>query len=177
MCKDYCKFVTSSYTLGVCELVEWLRRLFYNVLCQIICYGKVPPEEQIKELLRKKLFKEAIFLVEELHCEGEITNEMVSFVHAQVGFLLLFDLHFKEAVDHFLLSEHMHPSEVFPFIMGDPNRWSLLVCVTSFVLIGFTCSSSKLVCKGAFGVDYILFFGLLTCLLVVLNTTLVIILY
>lgn len=70
-------------------------------------------------------------LVEELHTEGEITKEMLSFVHAQVGFLLLFDLHFEEAVNHFLLSETMQPSELFPFIMRDPNRWSLLVCFVS----------------------------------------------
>lgn len=72
-------------------------------------------------------FMEAISLVEELECEGEITKDMVSFVHAQVGFLLLFDLHFEEAVNHFLQSDTMQPSEVFPFIMRDPNRWSLLV--------------------------------------------------
>lgn len=52
---------------------------------------------------------------------------MLSFVHAQVGFLLLFDLRFEEAVNHFLQSETMQPSEIFPFIMRDPNRWSLLV--------------------------------------------------
>lgn len=77
--------------------------------------------------MRKKNFKEAVSLVEELECEGEMTKEMLSFVHAQVGFLLLFDLRFQEAVDHFLQSETMQPSEVFPFIMRDPNRWSLLV--------------------------------------------------
>ncbi|KAL3851561.1 hypothetical protein ACJIZ3_013443 [Penstemon smallii] len=94
---------------------------------KLICYGKVSGEEQIKDMLRKKSFKEAIFLVEELDSEGEMTKEMLSFIHAQVGFLLLFDLHFKEAVDHFLLSENMQPSELFPFIMRDPNRWTLLV--------------------------------------------------
>lgn len=94
---------------------------------KVVCYRKVPWEEQIKGLLRKKYFKEAMSLVEELHIEGEITKEMLSFVHAQVGFLLLFELHFEEAVNHFLLSETMQPSEVFPFIMQDPNRWSLLV--------------------------------------------------
>ncbi|XP_062118108.1 vacuolar sorting protein 3 [Humulus lupulus] len=94
---------------------------------KVICYRKLSPEEQIKDLLRKKNFKEAISLVEELECEGEITKNMVSFVHAQVGFLLLFDLRFEEAVNHFLLSEIMQPSELFPFIMRDPNRWSLLV--------------------------------------------------
>ncbi|KAL5545223.1 hypothetical protein UlMin_009007 [Ulmus minor] len=94
---------------------------------KVICYRKLPPEEQIKDLLRKENFKEAISLVEELECEGEITKDMVSFVHAQVGFLLLFDLHFEEAVNHFLQSQTMQPSEIFPFIMRDPNRWSLLV--------------------------------------------------
>ncbi|CAN6545925.1 unnamed protein product [Malus baccata var. baccata] len=94
---------------------------------KIVCYRKLPSEEQIKDLLRKKNFKEAISLVEDLECEGELSKDMLSFVHAQVGFLLLFDLHFEEAVNHFLQSETMQPSEVFPFIMRDPNRWSLLV--------------------------------------------------
>lgn len=94
---------------------------------KVICYRKLPSEEQIKDLLRKKNFKEAVSLVEELECEGELSKDMLSFVHAQVGFLLLFDLHFEEAVNHFLQSETMQPSEVFPFIMRDPNRWSLLV--------------------------------------------------
>ncbi|KAJ7010348.1 hypothetical protein NC653_000939 [Populus alba x Populus x berolinensis] len=66
-------------------------------------------------------------MVEELESNGEMSNEMLSFVHAQVGFLLLVDLHFEEAVNHFLQSETMQPSEVFPFIMRDPNRWSLLI--------------------------------------------------
>ncbi|KAK9716048.1 hypothetical protein RND81_06G208000 [Saponaria officinalis] len=56
-----------------------------------------------------------------------MSSEMLSFVHAQVGFLLLFDLHFTESVDQFLLSETMQPSEIFPFVIRDPNRWSLLV--------------------------------------------------
>ncbi|KAJ8569704.1 hypothetical protein K7X08_006281 [Anisodus acutangulus] len=94
---------------------------------KVMCYMKVPSEEQIKDLLRKKNFREAISLVEELQNEGEMTRETLSLVHAQVGFLLLFDLRFEEAVDHFLLSETMEPSELFPFIMRDPNRWSLLV--------------------------------------------------
>nr|GLL30044.1 transforming growth factor-beta receptor-associated protein 1 [Ipomoea trifida] len=94
---------------------------------KVICYQKVPPEDQIKDLLRKKNVGEAVSLIDELWSEGEITKDMLSFVHAQVGFLLLFDLHFAEAVDHFLLSETMQPSELFPFIMREPNRWSLLV--------------------------------------------------
>ncbi|MFS7889263.1 putative vacuolar sorting protein 39/Transforming growth factor beta receptor-associated domain 1 [Helianthus anomalus] len=94
---------------------------------KVICYLKVPSEEQIKDLLKKKDFKEAVSLAEELYDDGEITKETLSLVHAQVGFLLMFDLHFEEAVNHFLLSETMQPSEIFPFIMPDPNRWSLLV--------------------------------------------------
>ncbi|XP_071705683.1 vacuolar sorting protein 3 [Rutidosis leptorrhynchoides] len=94
---------------------------------KVFCYLRVPSEEQIKDLLKKKDFKEAITLVEELYDDGEITNETLSLIHAQVGFQLMFDLHFDEAVDHFLLSEMMEPSEIFPFIMPDPNRWSLLV--------------------------------------------------
>lgn len=99
----------------------------------MICYQKLPLEEQIKDLLRKKKYNEAILLVEELEAEGEISSDFLSFVHAQVGFLLLFDLHFEEAVDHFLLSETMQPSEVFPFIMRDPNRWSLLVLLCLYI--------------------------------------------
>lgn len=70
-------------------------------------------------------------MAEELEYDGEMSKDMLSFVHAQVGFLLLFDLHFEEAVNHFLHSETMQPSEVFPFIMQDPNRWSLLVLFIS----------------------------------------------
>jgi vacuolar protein sorting-associated protein 3 len=99
-----------------------------------VCYQKLPSVDQIKDLLRKKNYKGAISLVEELEYEGEMSNELLSFVHAQVGFLLLFDLHFEEAVNHVLLSETMQPSEIFPFIMRDPNRWSLLVllCFSPF---------------------------------------------
>ncbi|KAK9145975.1 hypothetical protein Sjap_005878 [Stephania japonica] len=102
-------------------------KFLYDTFPDIICFRKVSAEEQIKDLLRKKNFKEAITLVEELENEGERTRDMLSFVHAQVGFLLLFDMHFEEAINHFLLSETMQPSEIFPFIMRDPNRWSMLV--------------------------------------------------
>ncbi|CAL9045081.1 unnamed protein product [Musa banksii] len=92
-----------------------------------ICFHRLPAEEQIKHLLRKKKLKEAVCLLEEFESEEEMTKELLSFVHAQVGFLLLFDLHFEEAINHFLLSETMQPPEIFPFIMRDPNRWSHLV--------------------------------------------------
>jgi hypothetical protein len=94
---------------------------------QLIFYRRVPYEEQIKDLLRKKRYRETISLVEELDSQGEISKDMLSFLHAQIGYLLLFDLRFEEAVNQFLKSEKMEPSEVFPFIMRDPNRWSLVV--------------------------------------------------
>lgn len=97
------------------------------MMFQLIFYRRVPFEEQIKDLLRKKRYREAISLVEELDSQGEISKEMLSFLHAQIGYLLLFDLRFEEAVNQFLKSEKMEPSEVFPFIMRDPNRWSLVV--------------------------------------------------
>uniref|UniRef100_A0A1J3CBU8 Transforming growth factor-beta receptor-associated protein 1-like protein n=1 Tax=Noccaea caerulescens TaxID=107243 RepID=A0A1J3CBU8_NOCCA len=101
--------------------------LAVTTLSKLIFYRRVPYEEQIKDLLRKKRYRESISLVEELDSEGEISKEMLSFLHAQIGYLLLFDLRFEEAVNQFLKSERMEPSEVFPFIMRDPNRWSLQV--------------------------------------------------
>ena len=87
-------------------------------------------------------------MVEELESEGEMSKDLLSFVHGQVGFLLLFDLHFEEAVNHFLLSETMQPSEVFPFIMRDPNRWSLLVlsCLSRYLYSTFMSYVSKFCC-------------------------------
>ena len=76
--------------------------------------------------------------MEELECDAELSMKLLSFVHAQVGFLLLFDLHFEEAVNHFLLSETMQLSEMFPFLMRDPNRWSLLVYIFSKVYVWST---------------------------------------
>ncbi|XP_020160695.1 vacuolar sorting protein 3 [Aegilops tauschii subsp. strangulata] len=94
---------------------------------KVFCYRKVSAVEQIKALLRIKSYTEAISLLEEFESDGEISNDMISFVHAQLGFLLFFDLRFEDAVNHFLLSETMQPAEIFPFIMRDPNRWSDLV--------------------------------------------------
>ncbi|KAG2623953.1 hypothetical protein PVAP13_3KG092900 [Panicum virgatum] len=94
---------------------------------KVFCYHKVSTVEQIKASLRRKNYKEAISLLEEFETDGEISKDMISFVHAQLGFLLFFDLRFEDAVNHFLLSETMQPSEIFPFIMRDPNRWSDLV--------------------------------------------------
>ncbi|GFQ04465.1 transforming growth factor-beta receptor-associated protein 1 [Phtheirospermum japonicum] len=125
------RFMVGDGGVGPCVLAdeenESGKLVIVATSLKLICYGKVSGEAQIKDLLRKKSFKEAVYLFEELQNEGEMTKEMLSFIHAQLGYLLLFELHFKEAVDHFLLAENMQPSELFPFIMRDPNRWTLLV--------------------------------------------------
>lgn len=94
---------------------------------KVFCYRKVSAMEQIKASLRIKNYREAISLLEEFESDGEISKDVISFVHAQLGFLLFFDLRFEDAVNHFLLSETMQPAEIFPFIMRDPNRWSDLL--------------------------------------------------
>jgi vacuolar protein sorting-associated protein 3 len=61
--------------------------------------------EQIKASLRRKNYREAISLLEEFVSDGEISKDIISLVYAQLGFLFFFDLRFKDAVNHFLLSE------------------------------------------------------------------------
>lgn len=99
-------------------------------------------------------------MVEELEAEGELTKEMLSFVHAQVGFLLLFDLQFEEAVNHFLLSETMRPSEIFPFIVQDPNRWSQVVTAVMHSLFNLCFFCDLITCSG--GSSYMLMQWLIT---------------
>ncbi|KAJ3683189.1 hypothetical protein LUZ60_013416 [Juncus effusus] len=118
---------TSSYLLlGGDEMGRGDILLVANTR-KVMCFRKASMEDQIKALLRNKKYETAISLSEGLMSDGEITKNTLSFVHAQIGFLLFFDLRFKEAVDHFLSSENLEPSEIFPFIMRDPNRWSELV--------------------------------------------------
>ncbi|XP_010534942.1 PREDICTED: transforming growth factor-beta receptor-associated protein 1 isoform X2 [Tarenaya hassleriana] len=78
-------------------------------LSKLIFYQKVAYEEQIKDLLRKKNYREAISLVEELDLEGEISKEMLSFVHAQVPRNRYWGLHpppvpLEDVVDNGLMS-------------------------------------------------------------------------
>jgi vacuolar protein sorting-associated protein 3 len=72
---------------------------------QVYCYRKVLVLEQIKASLRRKNYREAISLLEEFVSDGEISKDIISLVYAQLGFLFFFDLRFKDAVNHFLLSE------------------------------------------------------------------------
>ncbi|KAG2241816.1 hypothetical protein Bca52824_096342 [Brassica carinata] len=69
--------------------------LAVTTMSKVIFYRRVPYEEQIKDLLRKKRYREAISLVEELDSEGKFERD---FLH--------------EAVNQFLKSESMEPSEI-----------------------------------------------------------------
>ncbi|KAJ7540755.1 hypothetical protein O6H91_10G029200 [Diphasiastrum complanatum] len=89
---------------------------------------RVPLDEQAKELLKKKEFEEAISLAKEGVMEGEETaDERLAIVYAEAGFLQLFDLHFKEAIDNLLLSKIVEPAELFPFFPSLTFRWRALV--------------------------------------------------
>ena len=83
-------------------------------------------DEQLKELLRQRQFDEALALAEESSVEVGLENakEKLSMVHAQAGFLLFFDLRFRDAIDHFLQSSVMHPAEISLFPKYDrPLAW------------------------------------------------------
>jgi hypothetical protein len=94
------------------------------------CLRQVPLDEQLKELLKRKAFDDAERLAED--GQGENDNDAMkarlAMVHAEAGFLHLFDLHFEEAVDNFLLSDIMEPPELFPFFPSLTIRWRAMVC-------------------------------------------------
>ncbi|BBM96839.1 vacuolar protein sorting-associated protein 3 [Marchantia polymorpha subsp. ruderalis] len=96
---------------------------------KVWCLRQVPLEEQLKELLKNKSYSDAIRLAEDSQVEGgeEKTKFWLSMVHAETGFLHLFDLHFKEAMDHFLLSDILEPAELFPFFPSMTSRWRAMV--------------------------------------------------
>ena len=99
------------------------------MLGQVYCLERVSMDEQLKELLRQRQFDEALALAEESAAEIGLENvkEKLSMVHAQAGFLLFFDLSFKDAIDHFLQSSTMHPAEIFPFFPDMTERWRSVV--------------------------------------------------
>lgn len=96
---------------------------------KVYCLERVPVDEQLKELLRQRQIDEAVELAEECVAEVEDDNakERLATVHAQAGFLLFFDLQFKDAVDQFLESSVMHPAEIFPFFPNLTDRWRAMV--------------------------------------------------
>eukprot|EP00250_Pteridium_aquilinum_P021146 c25040_g1_i1 orf=503-3787(-) len=105
------------------------RFLVLSSAFKVYCLERVPLDEQLKELLRQKQFDEAVGLAEDCTAEAdaESIRKSLAIVHAQAGFLLFFDLRFKDAVDHFLLSSAMHPAEIFPFFPTMTDRWRAMV--------------------------------------------------
>jgi len=79
--------------------------------------------------LKQRQFNEAVRLAEEPVRDGSdnAAKERLAIVHAEAGFLLLFDLQFELAMDHFLLSDILKPSELFPFFPTLTTRWRTLV--------------------------------------------------
>ncbi|KAL2652733.1 hypothetical protein R1flu_020861 [Riccia fluitans] len=96
---------------------------------KVWCLRQVPLEEQLKELLKNKSYSDAIRLAEDSQGEGaeERMKYILSMVHAEIGFLHLFDLHFKEAIDHFLQSDILEPAELFLFFPSMTSRWRTMV--------------------------------------------------
>lgn len=90
---------------------------------------QVPAEEQAKELLRRRECDEAVAVAAEKRPweRAEDVSQRVGTVHAEAGFLLLEELHFSEAADHFAQSAVMQPSEVFPLFPEAAHRWLALV--------------------------------------------------
>lgn len=97
---------------------------------QIWCLKQVSLDEQVHDLLKQRQFNEAVRLAEEAVTagDGDMAKERLAIVHAEAGFLLLFDLHFDQAMDHFLLSDILQPLELFPFFPSFTSRWRNLVC-------------------------------------------------
>ncbi|KAI8019424.1 Vacuolar sorting protein 3 [Camellia lanceoleosa] len=111
-------------------------------------------EEQIKDIVLKKNFEEAISLVEELQSEGEMTKEILSFVHGQVGLLLLnryWGLHpppspLENVVDDglmaiqraiFLKKAGVETAVDDAFLLNPPNRDDLLQSAIENIIRNF----------------------------------------
>jgi hypothetical protein len=96
---------------------------------QVWCLQQVPLDEQLRDLLKQRQISEAVRLAEESVADGggDVAKERLAVVHAEAGFLLLFDLQFEEAMDHFLQSDVFQPSELFPFFPSFTSRWRNLV--------------------------------------------------
>lgn len=93
---------------------------------------QVSLDDQVRDLLKQRQFNEAVRLAEESVADGSdsAAKGRLATVHAEAGFLLLFDLQFELAMDHFLLSDTLQPSELFPFFPTFTTRWRTSVCLT-----------------------------------------------
>jgi hypothetical protein len=94
------------------------------------CLQQVSLDDQVRDLLKQRQINEAVRLAEESVTDGSdsAAKERLATVHAEAGFLLLFDLQFELAMDHFLLSDILQPSELFPFFPSFTIRWRSSVC-------------------------------------------------
>ncbi|KAG0575358.1 hypothetical protein KC19_VG339500 [Ceratodon purpureus] len=92
---------------------------------KVWCIQQVSLDDQVRDLLKQRQFYEAVRLAEESVTDGSdsAAKERLATVHAEAGFLLLFDLQFELAMDHFLLSDILQPSELFPFFPSFTTRW------------------------------------------------------
>jgi hypothetical protein len=109
---------------------------------KVWCLQQVPLDEQLRDLLKQRQISEAVRLAEESVADGggDVAKERLAVVHAEAGFLLLFDLQFEEAMDHFLQSDVFQPSELFPFFPSFTSRWRNLV--GSFFILSICLFSS-----------------------------------
>jgi hypothetical protein len=95
---------------------------------KVWCLQQVSLDDQVRDLLKQRQFNEAVRLAEEAVRDGSdsAAKERLAIVHAEAGFLLLFDLQFELAMGHFLLSDILKPSELFPFFPSLTTRWRTL---------------------------------------------------
>ncbi|XP_024378874.1 vacuolar sorting protein 3 isoform X3 [Physcomitrium patens] len=96
---------------------------------KVWCLQQVSLDDQVRDLLKQRQFNEAVGLAQEAVAEGSdsAAKERLAIVHAEAGFLLLFDLQFELAMDHFLLSDILQPTELFPFFPSFTTRWRTLI--------------------------------------------------
>ncbi|GBG71975.1 hypothetical protein CBR_g10913 [Chara braunii] len=93
-------------------------------------------DEQLKELLRRKEYAEAVTLAEESVSEAPVNTSgrserggggdglsRLAIVQAEVAFLQFFDLCFGKAVDMLLHCSLVEPPELFPFFPQHTARW------------------------------------------------------
>ncbi|XP_024522989.1 transforming growth factor-beta receptor-associated protein 1 homolog [Selaginella moellendorffii] len=90
---------------------------------KVSCFTRISVDDQLKDLLKQKQYSEAVKLAN----EEEGAKSKLGMVHAEAGFLLLADLRFEEAIDHFLRSDIVEPTELFPFFPSLTSRWRNMV--------------------------------------------------
>ena len=101
----------------------------YAVVCggqALVAVTAVPFKEQCRALLQQGQYAEALGLVDSCGAEvGELPwkHEVV----AQIGFLLLGELQFAEAMGHFLQCPEVQPAELFPLFPEFVAPWAAQV--------------------------------------------------